>query len=256
MISRNDTIEPVIPKNGRMAVCTVILAKYDELKKLPEIEGDIAIDFFCFTDDPFLPKDYGWRIITYPYHMDDTEMDICGRKSISIDPQPNNISKYYKTCLHRIPILRDYSRLVSIDASLEIIDLDILKRYNTNTPDNNNAKMVVYGHPYRNSILAEAKSSKLYARYEFQPVVEQAESYLAEHYPDEYLVSTGFIIHENSSTYNMALMYWYFEIQKWTDACQTSFPYALWLFDVKPEIINALVYWNDHIHFHQHKYNY
>jgi hypothetical protein len=70
-------------KNGRTAVCTVILHKYDVPKDVSKCPYD-DIDFFLFTDDREFCKDKGWILMDATNHLTDVGLDIGGLKSISV----------------------------------------------------------------------------------------------------------------------------------------------------------------------------
>jgi hypothetical protein len=240
----------VIPKNGRTAVCTIILHDYDVAKDVTKCPYN-DIDFFLFTDNKDLSQDKGWNLLDADYHLSDQALalDIGGLKSISKDSTPNVICKYYKTSIHRIPMFKNYSRICVIDASLEIIDFSILKM--------SDDPIVFHRHPYRSDIVSEAKAATFFYRYAFQPVCQQADSYMAEGYPNEYLLASGYYVRDNDPKINRAFELWYLEIQKWTDLCQLSLLYSFWLTSMpKPFLIPDDIFCDKYLRFHHHKFNY
>jgi hypothetical protein len=249
------------PKNNKVAVCTCIFNNYDTLRPIPEIPSDICdrVDFYCFTDNPDLNinDESRWVIDTTPYHYMDTEVDIKGRISTSLSKEMGNhyniVAKYYKTCLHRIPRLKDYSYFLYIDGSIQVKDFGFLK----DCIDNKN--FVLYKHPEgRYNIKQESEAGKYYKRYAQQPLSEQVESYYNEGYDayDLYLVATGFCFRPNSYLYNTMFMTWYNEIQKWSDLCQISFPFCSWLYNIYPFMVDEYIYSSQYTLFHPHVYRY
>ena len=239
-----------IQKNGRLAVCSIILHDYDAIKDVSKCPYD-DVDFFMFTDNRELYKDdsKGWTLLDATYHLNDTWLDIGGLKSLSKDSTPNVVCKYYKTCVHRIPELQEYSRICVIDASLEITDFSILKM----SPD----PIVFHRHPYRSDIVSEAKAATFFYRYAYQPVVAQADSYMSEQYPNDYLLASGYYVRDNDPKINRAFELWYLEIQKWTDLCQLSLLYSFWICSMpKPYLLPDDIFSDKYLHFHHHKFNY
>jgi hypothetical protein len=251
-------------KNGRIAVCTVILHNYDVPKDVSKCPYD-DIDFFLFTDDREFCKDKGWILMDATNHLTDVGLDIGGLKSISVDSSANVICKWYKTCIHRVPELKKYSRLCVIDASLEMIDFSLFKVTDPSinwdegykSSDGNLAPMVFYRHPYRNDIVSEASAALAFCRYVFQPVCQQADSYMKEGYPNEYLLASGYYMRDNDPKINRAFELWYLEIQKWTDLCQLSLLYSFWVMSLaKPFLMPDDIFCGKWVRFHHHVFNY
>jgi hypothetical protein len=251
-------------KNGRTAVCTVILHKYDVPKDVSKCPYD-DIDFFLFTDDREFCKDKGWILMDATNHLTDVGLDIGGLKSISVDSSANVICKWYKTCIHRVPELQKYSRLCVIDASLEMIDFALFKVTDPSinwdegykSSDGNLAPIVFYRHPYRNDIVTEASAALAFCRYVFQPVCQQADSYMKEGYPNEYLLASGYYMRDNDPKINRAFELWYLEIQKWTDLCQLSLLYSFWVMSLaKPFLMPDDIFCGKWVRFHHHVFNY
>jgi hypothetical protein len=251
-------------KNNKIAVCTCIFNNYDTLQTLPEIPSDLRdrIDFYCFTDDPNLNvnDETRWIVDSTPYHYLDTEVDIKGRISTSLSKEMENhyniVSKYYKTCLHRIPRLKEYSYFLYIDGSIQLKILEFLSEIVYN--NESDTKFMLFRHPERSAIWQESIVGKNYTRYMNQPLIEQVNSYYNEGYKphDNYLVATGFHVRPNTRLYNSMYMTWYYEIQKWSDLCQISFPFCNWLYDVRPLILDENIYNSSYTLFYKHVFRY
>jgi hypothetical protein len=260
----NDNAEKNNVKNNKIAVCTCIFNNYDKLRTLPEIPADISdkVDFYCFTDDPSLNvnDEMRWIVDATPYHYLDTDVDIKGRISTSLSKEMGNhyniVSKYYKTCLHRIPCLKDYSYFLYIDGSIQLKDLGFLSEILAN--NESDKQFMLFKHPDRSAIWQESIVGKNYTRYMNQPLIEQVESYYGEGYKphDNYLVATGFHVRPNTRLYNSMYMTWYYEIQKWSDLCQISFPFCNWLYDVRPLILDENIYNSSYTLFYKHVFGY
>jgi hypothetical protein len=251
-------------KNNKIAVCTCIFNNYDTLRPLPEIPADIRdrVDFYCFTDDPALNVngETRWTVDATPYHYLDMDVDIKGRISTSLSKADGNhyniISKYYKTCLHRISHLKGYSYFLYVDGSIQLKDLGFLSEILCN--NGSEKQFMLFKHPDRSAIWQESVIGKRYTRYMNQPLIEQFESYYNEGYKpyDNYLVATGFHVRPNTRLYNLMYMSWYYEIQKWSDLCQISFPFSNWLYDVRPLILDEDIYNSSYTLFYKHVFGY
>ena len=256
--------DDMMAKNNKIAVCTCIFNNYDTLRSLPEMPADLRdrVDFYCFTDDPALNinGESRWIVDATPYHYLDVDVDIKGLISTSLSKGEGNhyniISKYYKTCLHRISRLKDYSYFLYVDGSIQLKDLGFLSEVLGN--NESDKRFMLFKHPDRSAIWQESLVGKRYSRYMNQPLIEQVESYYGEGYKphDNYLVATGFHVRPNNLLYNAMYMSWYYEIQKWSDLCQISFPFSNWLYGVRPLIIDENIYESSYTLFYKHVFGY
>lgn len=231
------TPDDEVNKNGKTVVCTCMYNGYDILKTIDRSKCPDTMDFICFTD--YMHKSpNGWELDTTPYHKLDTEIDAGFR-----DLTPfNMVAKYYKMLLHRIPRLQPYSRIIYIDSSILIHDFSILEQQ---------GEFIIYNHCYSTNG-QEVEFCRKLNRYAGQPLEKQIESYYAEGFKDQGHFLAGFYFRDNTPALNRLFEYWHYEVQKWTDMCQLSLPFIIWLFGAKPMVNMEFLYDSKKVSIYQH----
>lgn len=90
------------------------------------------------------------------------------------------------------------------------------------------ADVAFHPHPHRSSIKVEAQVSAAMAKYDGQPVVEQAATYVAAGHPDSWgLYAAGLFVWRDSPFVRQMGQRWLDEICRWSVQDQLSLPVVL-----------------------------
>jgi hypothetical protein len=180
-------------------VYTSICGGYDTLR--PHIDHPDITEWICYTDNPDLSCD-GWRTVY---------------KLSAPDVHPRMVAKRYK-CYPPV----EYDQSIWIDGCQEIIDPEFITATLELLESDD---MVMWSHPDRTSIIAEAMASESMAKYHGLPVMRQAQHYCwSWGWPDDELWAST-VIGRNHRPNVLALgADWFGECEYWTYQDQISLP--------------------------------
>jgi hypothetical protein len=181
----------------RTAAYTSIYGGYDQLK--PHPDAAIVDDWVCYTDDPTIGC-AGWDVVVEPGRFEHPRLSAKWRKchppeaaaSIWVDGSMQFTDPRYFDVVH-----------------------ELLER----------ADMVMFAHPQRQSLLAEAYVSTQMLKYEGLPVLAQAEHYIDEWgWPDDTLWASTTIGRNHTQPVLEMGAAWFAENEHWTYQDQISLP--------------------------------
>ena len=273
MRSTNTDTHNIPRKNPRIAFITAIYGKYESTCK-PYPRQTIPADFICFTDDPSIANN-GWFVDTRPYHLElwlnltydwisdgyhnYTIEDLKhARNSILKNKHPYNISKFYKSCFHRIPRLAIYDVIVWMDGALRLHHeraAEILLEMS----DEGDKNIMIFESFYGGKMKSELKHALFFApkwygtqwnnfEQPVQDVSEQYADYLRRGYndsgywnqmeptrPNYGLWITCFMSFTMTAKETLDfLRMWYLELVFYTTECQLSFPFVAQMLRIFP----------------------
>lgn len=210
----------------KAAVITAIYDSYDNLKPaLPQTEvpgrredgkgiGSQAVEWVCITDDPQMEDEdthLGWRIVYEP------------RPGV----HPNRAAKTPK---YRPWDYTDAPASVWIDASFRVLSEAFAAEALAYADP-----IAQFAHPWRDCLLDEARASAPLPKYAGEPVLEQADRYIAAGHPLQWgLWATGVIARRHTDPVKRLGQYWTTETEGWSFQDQISQPYALRLAGLRP----------------------
>ncbi len=120
---------------------------------------------------------------------------------------------------------------VSIGGNFTIQIPDLMARCLAELGDDD---LLLMRHPWRDDILDEAHASLESWRWSGQPVVEQAESYIARGIPrNGGLFHGGMVVRRDTPAMRAFTEAWWQEFCQWSSQNQVSLPYLLRTMDVK-----------------------
>lgn len=186
-----------------MAILTAIYDSYDELKPTVPQAG-MDVDWVCVTDDPDL-KDgtLGWRIVYEP------------RPGL----HPNRAAKHPK---YRPWRYTNAPASLWVDASFRIISDQLAAASITHADP-----IAQFLHPWRDCLYEEAKESAPMAKYDGEPILEQADHYRTLGHPEHWgLWATGVIARYHTDAVCLLGEQWATETDRWSFQDQISHPYA------------------------------
>jgi hypothetical protein len=182
-------------------VYSSIYGSYDRLKPHPD-SPDVD-EWVCYTDDPSLTCD-GWRVIVEPARF----------------PHPRLSAKWRKC---HPP--EHATRSLWVDGSMLVIDPAFYTEAFTRL---GYADMVMFSHPERTSIIAEAGVSEGMVKYRGLAVMQQAQHYCwGWNWPDTTLWASTTIGRNHTPRVLQAGAAWFAENAHWTYQDQISLPPVL-----------------------------
>lgn len=111
-----------------------------------------------------------------------------------------------------------------------------------------------YQHPHRDCIETEARVSAGMLKYEGQPVIEQAASYMQTGHPKHWgLWATGIIVYRPDIRTKFFGTTWLAEQAAWTVQDQISQPFVLRQFDMRPTTIPGDIFAMKHATIRPHR---
>ena len=116
-----------------------------------------------------------------------------------------------------------------------------------------------YTHPVRDDILVEAEISATMLKYQGQPVIEQANHYLAQGHPRNWgMWSTGIATYRMYDRDRLREFgnHWLSEQVRWTYQDQISHPHLTRLYDLRPHAIEGDLYNTPYLHMYGHASEY
>ncbi|WP_319052689.1 glycosyltransferase domain-containing protein [Streptomyces europaeiscabiei] len=188
------------------AIVTAIYDGYDELKPTLPQKG-VGVDWVLVTDDEALQDTStvrGWRVMYEP------------RPGV----HPNRAAKHPK---YEPWKYTDAAASLWVDASFRIVSPTMATEALTFAHP-----IAQFQHPWRDCLYAEAKESAGLAKYQGEPVLEQAEAYRQAGHPEGWgLWATGFIARRHTGGVRELGARWLAETYEWSFQDQISQPYAL-----------------------------
>jgi hypothetical protein len=176
---------------------TAIYGGYDRLKAHPD--HPLIDEWMCFTDNPGIVHD-GWTTVVEPARF----------------PHPRLSAKWRKCHPPEADrtIWLDGSILLSAASFIDVVCAGL------DTGD-----MVMFPHPERVSLIAEADVSAAMVKYHRLPVHTQARHYIADwHWPDNELWASTTIGRNHTPPVLQAGAAWFAENEHWTYQDQLSLP--------------------------------
>ena len=211
---------PIRPRHttlkNSIACYTTIFGGYDNLWPHPDIPD---VDFICFTDGRTPINDPTW----------DIRVDT---RSAQVYTHPRMAAKWFR--LHPHVCLPEYEYTLYIDGSHEIFSPKFIHECLAQIDESG---IALHTHPERECIYGEVPFSlqRLPNKYAGLPLIEQAESYRAEGFPEHWgLWASGSIARRNTPAVARLMDFWWYENQKWTYQDQVSFPVVCWRLGIRP----------------------
>ena len=196
----------------KRAIYTAIIGKYDTLKEPTVVTR--GWDYICVTDNHNLHSKV-WQMVYV------------------------NKSKYGQLKAREIKILfyiylRGYDISIWVDGSIQVrCDLNgFYLQYN------NNVELVAMKHPHRNSLSEEVSACIRRKKTTPALAMHQLDSYIKRGYKEKNdLAATGLLIRKHTPKVRVFCQKWFNEVSKHTVRDQLSFPFVLWLYPVKHNLI-------------------
>ena len=194
---------------SQVAILSAVYDSYDDLKTVLPQAG-VEVDWVFVTDDPVLgakSSHLGWRVVHEP------------RPEV----HPNRAAKHPK---YEPWKYTDAPVSVWVDASFRIVSDQFAVEATTGL--SNEEPIAQFAHPWRDCLYTEAKESAGLAKYQGEPVLEQAESYRAAGHPENWgLWATGVIARQHTEAVRKMGWLWLAETYRWSFQDQISQPFAL-----------------------------
>jgi hypothetical protein len=235
----------------RVCIYTAAFGGYDALKAA--VPQSVPTDFFCFTDGQGISGAKPWII-----------RHSAARKNLS----PRMRAKWFKLHPHvlfpggALPLStawqtaffrwrQRYTHTIWIDASLEVVSPYFAEAVIAQLGQSG---LAVFPHPDRDCIFDEAVASTHWAKYEGQPLLEQAQAYRAEGYPAHHgLFAAGILVRSTSAAHLPALDdAWWQENLRWSYQDQLSLPVVWWRAGRRFDVIDANLWTNPWFRYHKH----
>ena len=226
ILNKNTTEEININNinNTKKLIYTVIIGKYDKLKKITRQDG---WDYYAFIEPNIYPKNStNWTILPFPEHV----------KNLPV----SKIKKQRYIKIHPHLFFQNYSLSIYIDGSIGIIgDLNefvirILKP---------NFSIFMVEHPYRYCIYQEIKEVVIQRKENKYMSNTVYNNYVKENFPHKLgLVESNVMIRKHNKNESIELMEkWWNEINKYSHRDQLSFNYLLWKTGIKIKYFSKFI---------------
>lgn len=187
-----------------VAILTALYGAYDALKP-PLPQTGVDVEWILVTDTmPDAEQAAGWTIVHEPHP----------------GIHPNRAAKHAK---FRPWEYTDAPASIWVDASFRVTSTefaaDALKHAEP---------IAQFAHPWRDCLYLEADASLLLAKYEGEPIGEQAHYYRALGHPEHWgLWAAGVIARQHTIEVQRLGMAWTHEVNLWSFQDQVSEPFAL-----------------------------
>jgi hypothetical protein len=190
----------------RLAAVCAIYGGYDLIPPVPEGVDDAVL----ITD---VPVRSGWRNIVEPSAA-----------------HPRLAAKRPRT---RPDLYTDCDASLWMDGSIHVLDERFVELVRERLREH---ELVLWGHPEdRDCLLQEAAHCHDWPKYRHEPVLEQAQHYLAAGVPEHFgLWASGGIARRHTEQMTKFGDAWLAEIERWTIQDQVSLPYVLWREGIVP----------------------
>jgi hypothetical protein len=197
-----------------IAIITCITDGYDTLKPVVPQHSAGRVEWICITDGrlPDAEAARGWNLVSEP------------RRHL----HPNRAAKWPK-CLPWE--YTDAPASVWIDGSYRVVSpLFAAEALSFAGP------VAQFVHPWRDCLYEETQASARLAKYDGEPVLEQAANYQKAGFPPHWgLWASGVIARRHTQAVKDFGRLWLEEIQSWSFQDQISEPYALYVAGLRPE---------------------
>ncbi len=197
-----------------VAIITCITDGYDTLKPAVPQKGAGRVEWICVTDSPStitVDDSRGWTMVSEPRRH----------------PHPNHAAKWPKCMPWEYT---DAPASIWIDASYRVVSQHFAR--DAMEPADPIAQFI---HPWRDCLFEEAQASARLAKYDDEPVLEQAAYYQSLGFPKGWgLWAAGVIARHHTKEVRDFGQMWLYEIQKWSFQDQISEPFALNLSGLYP----------------------
>jgi len=193
---------------SHVAIVTAIYDGYDELKPLLPQTG-VDVEWVCVHDGapPDAVAAQGWTLVYEP------------RPGV----HPNRAAKHPK---YEPWKYTDAAVSLWVDASFRIVSDRFAVEATAALTDAE--PIAQFQHPWRDCLFAEAEESAGLAKYQGEPVLEQAESYRRAGHPEHWgLWATGVIARRHTEAVRKMGWLWLAETYRWSFQDQISQPFAL-----------------------------
>lgn len=204
-------------ENKRIAIYTAIFGGYDELKE-PEYISPYC-DYYIFTDRK-VPENSVWKKLDYSFVQEMNGMDAY------------HLSKYVKIFPDKFFKGYDYS--IWVDGTTTIV-ADLYAFI-----DRLNGKIIgMFDNPVHDCIYTEANFLLYYNRVQENIIKKQINSYKNEGYPEHNgMYECTIIVRQHNNSECIKLMNeWWKQIETFSMRDQISFPYIIWKFDAKDQVV-------------------
>jgi hypothetical protein len=203
-------------ENKRVVVYTAIFRDYDELNEPEKIE--VEIDYFCFTDNPFLVSDK-WNIILLPSLYRDSRMSARALKILS----------------HKIMMSYDFS--VWVDGSCTIVDSIVNLVFNFCE----GKSICSFRHRDRDCIYQEARTCQLLGKDKYSIISKQMDWYKSLGYPkNNGLIETTILVRQNNEKDVKTLNEeWWNIVNNHSNRDQLSFNFILWKYGIENKVLGS-----------------
>lgn len=194
-----------------VAILTALYGAYDTLKP-PLPQTGIDVEWICVTDTmPDAEAAAGWAIVHEPHR----------------GIHPNRAAKNAK---FRPWEYTDAPASIWIDASFRVTSTEFAASVLKHAEP-----IAQFVHPFRDCLYAEAEASLLLAKYEGEPIGEQADYYRALGHPEHWgLWAAGVIGRHHTAEVRQLGAAWAREVDVWSFQDQVSQPYALRMVGLRP----------------------
>jgi hypothetical protein len=188
-----------------MIAYTAIYGGYDQLN--PHPDTDVIDEWICYTDDPDLRCD-GWDVIVKPVDVSHPRMQA---KWWKCHPPAADRSIWIDGCIN----VTNPCYFTVVADLLEVGDL------------------VLFPHPQRTSIIAEAAVSEQMLKYADLPVSRQAHHYISDWgWTDHELWASTTLGRNHTPNVLQLGAAWFAECEHWTYQDQISLPPLVHRYDV------------------------
>lgn len=188
-----------------VAIISAVYDHWDPLKPI-RAQHDIDVEWIAVTDDPVLGsgatnEPLGWRTVYHP----------------KPGVHPCLAAKEPKMCPQRFT---DARTTIWLDASFRVTSptfvVELLARLGEE-------RIGQFAHPWRDCIYDEAEVAAAMARYDGQPIAEQAAYYQAMRHPAHWgLWETGVIVRRHTPLTESFGLVWLAENERWSHQDQIS----------------------------------
>jgi hypothetical protein len=214
----------------KVCVYSAIYGGYDQIK--PIAKQSVECDFLMFIDEEIAHE---------------TQWQTRIAKMSLVHPRMN--AKFFKVLPHHCSELLKYDVLIWIDGSAEITSGTFVEEVLSQLKGD----LMVFKHPEdRDCIYQEAEYCKNMPKYIDSQIDTQVEHYREMGYPEHKgLYACGMMVYRLNNDLKLLLESWWDQISTWSYQDQISFPFALYLYDYKPDIFEYNLWDNPLIKFHQ-----
>lgn len=196
------------------AIVTANYGRYDEVKPALPQEG-IDVEWVLVTDDPGVPDGHlGWRVVYQPVP----------------GVHPNRAAKHPK---FRPWEYTDAPASIWVDGSVRVHAPWFAAQALAYADP-----IAQFAHPDRDCIYDEANEALTVAKYDPEPIAEQAMAYHVTGHPEHWgLWATTVIARQHTAEVRDLGNWWTAEVEAWSFEDQISQPFALRSLDLRPALL-------------------